>query len=237
MRYIVGYTELLFSYGMLSRHPMFANLRPELRHAAFRRISLSRKYKFCYFRVPKAANSTIVQTLQLNMVPERSRTRQEFTKSALHGLPHPNEISDLFVFTVVRNPVTRLLSTYLHKAASEKFRKRYSLYARGEDRTFSFEDFLHRLKEDLLFADIHWAPQIDILPYNIKKYDYIGKFENLDHDLRYINAKIFSKSHEISTIDRHRTASKEMLSQISRREMSIIRDLYERDFVEFEYDI
>lgn len=146
-------------------------------------------------------------------------------------------MSDLFVFTVVRNPVTRLLSTYLHKVAQEKYRRKYGLYHKNEYKHFSFEDFLRRLEDDLLFLDIHWAPQTSILPYDLQKYDFIGKLENLDHDLKHITSEIFSKPSEIYTIDRHKTASGEMLELVSRRELGIIRDLYERDFIELGYDI
>ncbi len=236
MRYFKGYAEVVWNYGSLSRHPIFADIRPELRHLVFRRVSISREYGFCYFRVPKAANSTISQTLQANMGPASAGSEAEFPKSALHGVPHLNDMADLFVFTVVRNPVTRLLSTYLHKVAQEKYRRKFGLYHTNEDKVFSFEDFLHRLGEDLLFRDIHWAPQTSILPYDLKKYDYVGKLENLDNDLKHITSEIFSRPSETFTIDRHRTASGEMLQQLSRRELGIIRELYERDFVELGYD-
>jgi dermatan 4-sulfotransferase 1 len=247
MRYIAGYTELLLRYGSLSRHPLFAEMRPELRHPAFRRVSMSRKLGFCYFRVPKAANTTITQTLQVNMgaitsdtppiLPKHTLPKHALPKHSLHQVPNPNEMADLFVFTVVRSPVTRLLSTYLHKVAQEKYRKRFGFYHSDNRKSFSFEDFLQRLLDDLLFSDIHWAPQTSILPYDIGKYDYIGKFEKLDEDLKLITSKIFSKPSPIYTIDGHKTASMELLLQVSRRELGIVRKLYDQDFVEFGYDI
>ena len=236
MRYFNGYAELVWSYGTLSRNPIFSDIRPELRHAVFRRVSISREHGFCYFRVPKAANSTISQTLQVNMRLAHAGSQTELPKSDLHGVPHPGDMANLFVFTVVRNPVTRLLSTYLHKAAQEKYRRKFGLYHRNEYKAFSFEDFLHRLEVDLLFLDIHWAPQTSILPYDLEKYDFVGKLENLDHDLQHITSEIFSKPSGIFTIDRHKTASGQMLQQVSRRELGIIRELYERDFIELGYD-
>ena len=237
MKYASGYLELTLKYGALSRHPLFANMRPELRHPAFRRVSISRSHKFCYFRVPKAANSTIIQTLQVNMNPELiADADTPFPKHALHGVPHLYEMPGLFVFTVVRNPITRLLSAYLQKTPQEKYINKYRLYLKNKRQRLSFEDFLHKLRDELLYKDIHWAPQTSILPYNIKQYDYIGKFENLESDLNFINSEIFSRKTGVFTVNHHKTESQDLLAQISRRELNILQNLYERDFIEFGYD-
>lgn len=237
MKYARGYIELTLHYGSLSRHPLFAHMRPQLRHPAFRRVSISRDHNFCYFRVPKAANSTITQTLQVNMTSNLCAADTRLPKHALHGVPHLHEMPSLFVFTVVRNPITRLLSAYLQKTPQEKYRKKYRLYHKDNRKTFSLEDFLQKLQDGLLYNDIHWAPQTSILPYDINKYDYIGKFEHLECDLNTINSEIFSHNKGIYTIDHHKTSSQDMLNQISRRELKILKHLYERDIVELGYDI
>ncbi|MGI9513069.1 MAG: sulfotransferase family 2 domain-containing protein [Anderseniella sp.] len=212
-------------------------MRQELRHPAFRRVSISRKHRFCYFRVPKAANSTIIQTLQANMRAEESESVARFPKHALHGVPDPKEMAGLFVFTVVRNPVTRLLSAYLEKAPQEKYRKKYGFYHRDNRKLFSFEDFLQRLQDGLLYSDIHWAPQTSILPYDLKKYSHIGKFELLNDELDFITSEIFSKPCKIHNVDSHKTNSKDFLSKITNRELRIVRDMFEKDFIELNYDI
>ncbi|MGI9401331.1 MAG: sulfotransferase family 2 domain-containing protein, partial [Rhizobiaceae bacterium] len=186
MRYLRGYAELVMKYGTFSRHPLFSSVEPTLRLVSFRRVSMSREFGFCYFRVPKAANSTITHSLQLNMAQPGTDVPAEFPKYALHGVPHLHEMNELFVFTVVRSPVTRTLSAYLDKAQQAKLKRKYGLFHKDESRDFTFEDFLNRLKDGILHKDIHWAPQVDILPYDINKYDYIGKFEALENDLNFI---------------------------------------------------
>jgi hypothetical protein len=187
--------------------------------------------------VPKAANSTVIETLQVKMKGEPSVSAKPFPKHALHGVPAEFEMPGLFVFTVVRNPITRLLSTYLDKVPQEKYRIKFNFHHSDTRKTFSLEDFLQKLKDGMIYQDIHWAPQRSILPYDLNKYDYIGKFENLENDLDYIMKEIFGEKFEIHTVNHHKTNSSTLLENISRREIVLIRNLYEGDFIQFGYDV
>jgi hypothetical protein len=113
---------------------------------------------------------------------------------------------------------------------------KYNLHHGDPQRTFSLEDFLRRLDDGMLYKDIHWAPQTSILPYSLDKYDFVGKFENIEEDLNHIMKEIFNESYEIRTVNHHRTASMEMLKNLSIREISLIERLYEKDFINFDYD-
>ena len=236
MRYVRGYAELVMKYGSLSRHPLFAPIKPALRLYSFRRVSISREFGFCYFRVPKAANSTITHSLQVNMAEPGTPIPFEYPKYALHGVPHLDELSKLFIFTVVRHPVTRTLSAYLDKGRKKKIKRKYGLYHKDENKQFTFEDFLIKLKDGFLHDEIHWAPQTDILPYDLSKYNYIGKFENLENDLNFILESIFETPIPMATVDHHATHAGSRSKDLSKKEIRHLRDLYESDFNAFGYD-
>ena len=99
-----------------------------------------------------------------------------------------------FSFTFVRNPWSRLVSTWKDKCFSDTtsvvYKEMYSPYRN------SFKDFIFTLSEDpdKFYAtwegiiDRHVRPYIDLCPLN--DIDFIGRFENLQHDFNTVCDKI-----------------------------------------------
>lgn len=107
-----------------------------------------------------------------------------------HGLLTERE-NNYFKFVFVRNPFDRLVSCYHNKILDENyFAERYPFYDRYPlKHKISFEEFVEivtTIPDDL--ADEHIKPQSSYLndPNMNILFDFVGRFENLNHDWRYL---------------------------------------------------
>ncbi|MDX1587465.1 MAG: sulfotransferase family protein [Oleiphilaceae bacterium] len=144
---------------------------------------------FCN-RIPKAANSTIVENLARisfgEDVPSKVAKKRFTTPSQLSSA-QLDQLDGLFRFAVVRNPFTRTLSAYLDKVERR---------ARDRNRESSFHDFLQGLASGQLYSNAHWAPQSSLLLLPYGSFDFFGKVENLDQDLAFIKARILGDRYQ-----------------------------------------
>ena len=226
----------------LENHPLFLGIRPQLRRPVSRRVCYSAEHSFCYFRIPKAANSTIVLTLTAHAGialpeedPAKPEARVRTAKRAFSRVPALEEVDRAFTFTFVRNPLTRALSAYRDKAARRDYVKTYGLRHRFfPGRKFTFLDFLRRLEDGALMADPHWAPQSELIPYDPDRLDKIGKVESIDEDLRAVIEAIFQCPMEMR-IRRHRRTGADRVAEncIGAEERAILQRLYARDLERF----
>lgn len=211
------------------------------------RCMISHKHKFAYFRIPKAANSTVTATLYyadtLKVVDSLDSIQQiKDTVFDKPSLMTNKQVSDFrtkyFKFTFVRNPFTRIVSAYLDKIKTKVNNKRSivakSLNIRIESE-ISFDLFLYYLENGGIYENGHWARQTDILTVNPSDIDYIAKIENIEKDLNYILKIIFSKVTPIINIREHATNAMEISKQLDDNFISRIFKLYEPDFQNFEY--
>ncbi|CAI7920476.1 unnamed protein product, partial [Closterium sp. NIES-54] len=117
---------------------------------------------------------------------------------------------DFFRFTFVRNPFSRALSAYSNKlvvtdtpnnktgpGSREYWNERFFRFVRpqfellkGEDDLVSFPDFMRLvalMKKNFRWKmDRHVAPQVDVCFMQMIKYDFVGRFENLEEDAKYV---------------------------------------------------
>lgn len=220
----------------IEQHPLLKHVPPELRVPVSKRIAFSAEHGFCYFRVPKAANSTVALTLArhagLQVPADAPEDGARFAKKAFSGLPTLEEVEQAFRFTFVRHPVSRVLSAYLDKATRKNYAKRYGFKHRFlRRRPFTFLDFLNRLEDGVLLGNVHWAPQVIIIPYDLDRLDRIGKLENLREDLAFVIDRIFSAPLEMKMREDRRTgADKKVAEYVGPKERAIIDRLYAADF-------
>lgn len=167
-------------------------------------VNISMADKFVWIKNPKVGSSSLDITLQsvagrslkgLSTKPHSSIQDSVFVKP--YQLPtrqiHNILTSDrYFKFTFARNPYKRLYSAYNDKIAGNKSNKVQILRYLGLDTSdieqeVSFSEFVHALSEiDPLNMDRHWMPQWMLTSANVIEYDFIGKLESFDDDLRYV---------------------------------------------------
>jgi hypothetical protein len=111
------------------------------------------------------------------------------------------EGNDYFKFAFVRNPWSRLVSVYLNKIVSNyvghlarreeliiRIQNRHNL-GKDLDKRITFRQFVvYVFEQDDMQLDDHWRPQSCFIGHH--NFDFIGKFENIQADLNYVNSKL-----------------------------------------------
>lgn len=191
---------------------------------------------FFYNRVPKAANTTIVQTL-VGACDLGERSREElhafFLKPSQLSAEQTEQLNQAFRFTFCRNPYTRVLSAYLDKVVNGPRGRR----RKGQGAPPSFPEFCEYLQAGALYRDPHWIPQCELLLLPPESLDFIGRFEQLDADLEHVCRAIAPDYREPPTICApHRTGAAEKIeAHFDERSRAIIESLYAMDFDRLGY--
>jgi hypothetical protein len=230
--YALSYAPAAIRYGGLSNHPLLCGVDSSISFSVAKRICYSRKHKFCYFRVPKAASSSILKSLAQSTL-KRDMPVGEI-QTLLNKIPHPDALRDCFVFTFVRHPVSRILSAFLDKSRRPGFPEKHPMLRFEPGTVAGFTHFLSYLEDGALLDDLHWAPQVDILPHKIGSYNFIGRFESFEADLDYCLRRINGECVSIRNSRPHRTDANAKLDEyVTARERRILERLYEKDFEQF----
>lgn len=198
------------------------------------------QYKFFYDRIPKAANSTIVGMLAKNIYGSEFSSEQE-VKQLFNTTPvdldarQVSRFKDFYKFTFVRDPYVRVLSAYLDKITGGKKLKKYNLR--------SFGDFVSYLEYGGLYEDAHWAPQVSLFLIPPQMFDFIGKVENLEQDIKSVCTRIFENpqyprklrlnSYNVHATDAAYKLQKYYVASLRTR----IESLYKEDFKTFQYTV
>lgn len=187
---------------------------------------------FCN-RIPKAANSTIVENLARLSFGEEipsKLAKKRFTLPSQLSRQEVESITNMFCFAVVRNPYTRTLSAYLDKVERR---------ARSKGRESSFKDFLRELDDGALYSNAHWAPQSSLLLLPVGDVDFFGKIENIDEDLTYIKGRILgekSQAEPAKSVTGNATgAAKKLDHYYDKQCTQLVQSMFERDFQLFNY--
>jgi hypothetical protein len=200
---------------------------------------------FFYNRIPKAANTTITQVL---FEHTRFRPRQARRTHPKYQFLRPLWLSSrevlrlerqAWVFTVVRNPYSRVLSAYLDKVVRRRHQGlRFLTWAARHSQPESFLGFCRYLEAGGLFLDMHWAPQADILCLPLERFDFIGRVETLEEDLAHILQHLYGPEAGGPAVRAGTTtgASARLDEAYGPEERQIVNRLYGRDFDQFGYD-
>ena len=188
------------------RYPFYRKFYPKFDFKEIRELnSISHEFKFAYFHVPKAANSTIRYNLFLgvgNPPPGDASNRKavfgnledQFDKAfRLNKSQLKDFEKHYFKFSFVRNPVDRIISAYLEKIFSSKMQKKVvsDYFERGVDKDITIDEFISYLEDGGVSEDMHWARQTDLLTMPVSKFDYIGKIETFQSDFAFVQKQIF----------------------------------------------
>jgi hypothetical protein len=208
------------------------------------RTVVDRERGFIYFRIPKAANSTVMVNLAEADMSGQATSKHVKRAFARVDTLSEREVKELtsrfFLFTVVRNPYSRLASSYLDKIERGK-RSRKVLQALGkpEGSEVKFLEFCHYLQNDGISDDPHWYKQVDLVPCGIGLLDFVGHMETLDQDLTETLSRINGVApSQLMNWAPHQTGANAKLSQLYCSEsIQIVKRLYADDFSAFCYSI
>ncbi|SEK44371.1 sulfotransferase family protein [Ectothiorhodospira marina] len=208
------------------------------------RIAVDRGRGFIYFRIPKAANSTVIRLLTREGDGEYCffASKRSFARPSDLSVKEVEELDRrFFLFTITRDPYSRILSAYLDKIVTGK-RKEKARRAlnKSADEDISFEEFCRYLAQGGFTQDPHWYPQDWYIPCDTALLDHVGKMETLTKELETIMARIdpARKLADTGSQRGHRTDARQKLTAYySQNTAQIIARIYQQDFERFNYPL
>ncbi len=218
-----------------------------------RRMAVSREARFVFFRVPKAANSTVTATLYAKLAGDLSHDPTGSSKSIKRYFPRGSRLSasevdglarEFHLFTFVRNPYSRLASAYLEKVfnAPPHFRARRMLhrfYRREPGEAVSFVEFCRFIDAGGLYQDAHWFPQVTFMPMGVSMLHFIGRVERLTQDLGQVYQHLFGEPlPQVMNKVGHATGASERTRALYDAESAaIVQKHYLADFEQLGYPL
>lgn len=221
-------------------------------------IKVSLVHKYLYSPIGKVANSSIKNYLYKVEYLPVGKSILSVHNSRASPLLSPyqlpiNVLNDVlfgnyYRFTFVRNPYSRLLPCYLDRILtlssrpSRRFRR--LLIKEGKDaEKFSFEDFIKLIcRQESYNQDVHWRVQSDDLMLDMLDYDFIGHFEWLWRDMKYISDTLFGNdmfklADPTNNLSPNKTNSSDKIYEYYTPLLAdLVYDRYRKDFDNFNYD-
>jgi hypothetical protein len=152
------------------------------------------KLSLVYIQIPKAANSSIIHTLnKAEKWTDPSITDHQTIQDHVRPFKVPYSESVFLKyksftwFTFVRNPYSRIVSSYVNKVLEPK--SVFESFSKiGIKKDFSFLDFCRAIEPLCpISCNDHIKPQSVIMPK--EKMDFIGKVENIELDWATLSAR------------------------------------------------
>lgn len=239
-----------------------AHLHPQLPASEFHNsLLISPRHHYVFANNPKVACTTIRKLLidaefgKVRPYQERAATLhyKEFlpfhTVWQLGDFPAYLNRPDVFCFCFVRNPYTRLLSGYLDKVVGSKPQKNNILKQLGNeqdtDREIDFPTFVRAVcAMPPSQQDAHWRVQYYQTAQTGIPFDFVGRFERLEHDLRevadrlgvsgFIDEHLFGRA--TTTSRHHATGADQRIRDFYTPELrDLVAEAFRIDFQHFGY--
>ena len=108
--------------------------------------------------------------------------------------------------------------------------------------TPTFEHFIEYLIKDPLKDDVHWKPYSKLCHVCLLKYNFIGKFENIEQDIQKLIDYLGFKSNNwfkknYFTTGKTKENYKLLYSNLNKNLICFLKDFYQMDFQLFDYRI
>lgn len=184
--------------------------------------------KFIFIHIPKTAGKSLREVLG--------------TGGACHLSYHHykkiigTKINDYFIFSVIRDPLDRLASSYAYLSqGGNQSTDDLILKQRWVDSTSSFDDFVkHSLTQPEVYKLRKFRPQVSFLVDEEGQINNITllRFEQLNHDFKKIAHQL-----NISSDLPHINASNRKTHNysLSRESIEILCSLYNKDYIQLGY--
>lgn len=231
------------------------------------------RYKFIFCLVPKAACSSILEWI-LRLENDRKidsfsneRSKHIYIHSNnTHKFVKAQEVCTIYKhyikFVIVRNPYTRIISSYNNKFIDAYKNKiwlntPWKKIALNFGGGITFREFIHFIQPsscDVLKAEPHWDLQKNIAQTDIIKYDHVLKFEDLYKDIQCLfdtlnipnnhrslplsnssNSKAFSVNCDVKNTETDEHISSKIYDLHADIQQTI-KEKYKDDFLEFDYN-
>ena len=156
-----------------------------------------KKRKILFFPVPKVATCSLKHLcLRLDNKYSKTNYRLDINLCHVNNFLLKTKYKNFFKFTFVRNPLDRLISAFENKIKKDKninnrsFKNgifipwhRYNFHVGMNFKKFA--KIIYKIPDKI--SNNHFCSQYNILPLN--KLNFIGKFENIQNDVKYICKK------------------------------------------------
>lgn len=200
--------------------------------------------RLAYVAVPKAACSSMKlyfeRVHQNDPALEKPQIHRDLTVPTLdqfkaRDLRDLEQKAPFFGFSVVRDPMRRIVSAYTDKMRDPHFRAQINaaLGRDDPDQKVGFGKFLAGIEaQTSRQMNPHWRPQTDLLMMDVLEYDHICRLENLASDLDYLCAATDLPRLKMP----HQNKIKESAELVpTPAQRTRIYNLYQSDFEAFEY--
>ncbi|MEE9319342.1 MAG: sulfotransferase family 2 domain-containing protein [Granulosicoccus sp.] len=219
--------------------------------------NISPNHSYLYMENPKVASTSTLRVLQQFENRPRAEqmsdahSRDDSPLPRLSSIPAKEQVHiltspDIFRFTFVRNPYSRLLSAYLSKI-EKPLRPKSEILAiiKGVDITeindlcehVDFATFVDVVcSQSSINMNVHWKNQIDQTLFGKIDYSIIGKFENLLGDMQFVCNEIFSGASYSMSQSENKTNSNSKILQYYTPDIAdkVYQKFYD-DFHAFDY--
>lgn len=187
-------------------------------------MHISLRHRYLYVETPKTACTAIKLTLQRLELDDPHYNPTLVWPRSRSPLLNPEQVGpfeafmardDICKFCWTRDPYRRFLSAYfdkIHRPGDfrdwmiEEMQERHGIELPAESPP-SLEDFVFFVENDEpREMDHHWRPQHLLTQIDLIDYDFIGRFEHFERDMREIARRLqFDYDRYISTRNHHGT--------------------------------
>lgn len=197
---------------------------------------------FFYNRIPKVANTSITSVIANAKGFSDPDPRQIKKLFSIPSSMTEGQVNDLlkngFKFVFVRDPYSRVLSAYLDKVVRKNFfdTKIRTNYFSRNGKVPGFPEFLAYLEHEGLYANAHWAPQVDLLLMPLSSFDFIGRFENVHQDMQTVMNRLNLGNASLPNMEPRRTNASSLIDEYySAPQLDMVARIYSADFSTFGY--
>lgn len=189
--------------------------------------------KIAFIGMPKCGNSSILQALR-PFLPEHDETltkpQSAFLPYAVSAKEIAEQRSNLFIFSISRNPYTRAESHYFDKVNGKSLHSRLAQY--GFYHKMPFSDYCQVLYEKFnTIKDVHIYPQHKINNFKGTFLPHLVlRFERLTEDFEIISSFI-DRKYQKEVILPHLNKSEKRVDNIfGAKEYEVLSEIYRKDF-------